>query len=201
MNTPASHRKANRLIGLVGPAGAGKDTVREILVQSHDYTGLAFADPLRAMLRPLIERFVDGTDPVKTAHWYMTDRLGKETEIPGMGASYRHLAQTLGTEWARQCMGADFWTRCAEASVQREIKRCGVTRLVFSDVRFQSEVDWIRQRGGTLWRIERPQAVPVREHVSESAGKLLECDLTIDNSGSIDELWSRVYDAVMGSQS
>ena len=76
-----------------------------------------------------------------------------------------------------------------------------MTRLVFSDVRFQSEVDWIRQRGGTLWRIERPQAVPVREHVSESAGKLLECDLTIDNSGSIDELWSRVYDAVMGSQS
>lgn len=199
MNTPTPQKQSRRLIGLVGPAGAGKDTVREILVRSHDYTGLAFADPLRAMLRPLIERFVDGTGPVKTAHWYMMDRLGKETEIPGMGASYRHLAQTLGTEWAHQCIGRNFWIRCAEAALQQDIERRVVSRLVFSDVRFQSEADWIRQRGGVLWRIDRPQAAPVREHVSESAGQLIECDLTLDNSGCINELWSRVYEAVIGS--
>lgn len=178
------------LIGLVGPAGCGKDTVRQILEQDHGYTGLAFADPLRAMIEALLRQVGQTTD-------WMTDRQLKETEIPGLGASYRHLAQTLGTEWAHQCLGRGFWIRCAELALQHARER-GARRIVLSDVRFATEAAWIKEQGGQLWRIHRPQAAPVREHVSESAGQLIECDLAIYNGGSLEQLWSKVYDAAMG---
>lgn len=187
---PLKPKALPTLIGLVGSAGCGKDTVRQILEQDHGYTGFAFADPLRAMIKALLHHCGH------TSEW-MDNRLMKEQPIPNLGASYRHLAQTLGTEWAHQCMGRDFWIRCADASFQLA-KRRGERHIVFSDVRFQPEADWVRQRGGVLWRIHRPQAEPVHPHVSESAGRLIDCDLTLDNSGTLQQLWSKVHDAAMG---
>lgn len=39
------------LLGLLGYAGAGKDTVAEFLVDHHGYTRVAFADPLKQLAR------------------------------------------------------------------------------------------------------------------------------------------------------
>ena len=94
-------------IGLCGRAGSGKDTVRSILEMHHDFAGLAFAEPIRAMLRELLTSNGCSDD-------YITRRELKEVPVPGLGVSYRHMAQTLGTEWGRLCMGHTFWQNLAD---------------------------------------------------------------------------------------
>lgn len=168
------------IIGLLGPAGSGKDTVREILAK-HGYYGLAFADPIREMLKPLL--LACGVDLS-----YMTARHLKEQPMPVLGVSYRQLAQTLGTEWGR-AQGPDFWLRIAAASMMEvSISTFGPPLFVISDVRFPNEAEWIRNLGGQVWRIDRPGVAPVREHTSETLVETITPDFVLDNNGSLDDL-------------
>lgn len=168
-----------RLIGLTGYAGTGKDTVRSILEEEYDLDGMAFADAIRDMLAGLFASV--GID-----HGWMVERHLKEMEIPELGASYRKLAQLLGTEWGRS-IDPDFWVRIAAAKVKlcAHYNNAGV---VISDVRFPNEAAWIRSQGGVIWRVIRPGTAPVRAHASEDLIAGLQHDYVIDNRGTIDDL-------------
>lgn len=168
------------LIGLTGYAGTGKDTVRAMLYE-HGYHGLAFAEPIRMMLQELFA--ISGIDTD-----YMDDRALKEAIIPELGLSYRHLAQTLGTEWGRS-LHPSFWTRIAGAYMI-DCSRAPnyFDTFCISDVRFVNEAQWVHDQGGVIWRVERPQAVPVRAHASEAEIYHFAADAVILNDGSIDDL-------------
>jgi hypothetical protein len=175
------------IIGLMGLAGVGKDTVRQILEEEHGYQGIAFADPIREMLTELLS--MAGTDRA-----YMHRRDLKEATIPELGTSYRHLAQTLGTEWGRS-ISPDFWVRVTANRIGRmKPNIC----WVFSDVRFPNEVEFIRECLGVIWRIERAGIDPVRNHASETHAQTMPADRVIDNNGTLDDLWSTV-DAIMNT--
>lgn len=183
--------KPTLIIGLVGLAGAGKDTVAGMLRRLWTERGLesryiAFADPIRAMCLDLLVH-ARVQDPTR----YILDRELKEAIIPGMGVSYRHMAQTLGTEWGQQCLGRDVWIRVLDKRLQACRER-QVTHFVIPDVRFAPEADWLRAQGGVIWRIERPDIEPVREHVSESSTVTIQSDRVILNDGTLDELSAQV---------
>lgn len=173
------------LIGLSGLAGSGKDTAASAL-QANGYASMAFADPMRRMLRELLLGSV-GDDS------YMDYRKLKEHEIPGLGVSYRHLAQTLGTEWGR-AIAPDFWIRIAEATISSRLRMSEnqPKNFVISDVRFVNEADWIRARGGVIWRIKRASTAPVRAHVSEQELYQFDADETLHNNGSIQDLYKSI---------
>lgn len=171
-----------RLIGLTGTAGSGKDTVRRMLEEHHGYTGFAFADPIRDMLGALLHRNGISTH-------YMHDRDLKEKPIPALGTSYRHLAQTLGTEWGRS-IEPEFWLRIASARLDA-LQDQGLRHFVISDVRFLNEAAWIKLLGGEVWRVERPSAEPVRQHASELISHI-NPDRVVDNSGTVADLWNFV---------
>ena len=176
------------LIGLTGLAGTGKDTVRSIL-EAEGFTGFAFADPIRGMIRELLSS--NGIDDA-----YMDDRERKETIIPALGVSYRHLAQTLGTEWGR-CLAPDFWLRIAGAYMDDLAwQGAQASHFVISDVRFENEADWIRKRGGVIWRVVRPNTAPVRDHVSEAGVIAIEADHVVKNLLDVDYLRGTVLDAL-----
>ena len=81
------------LIGLAGPARAGKDTVFSIIKNRLTNTPLAhvaFAGPIKAMIDVGLGELIPDRDHTK------------EQTIPGIGKSLRQLYQTLGTEWGRQ---------------------------------------------------------------------------------------------------
>lgn len=175
------------LIGLTGLAGSGKDTVREILVNGDlPFSGIAFADPIRDMLKALLDSV--GVNP----RW-MTDRDLKERDIPEIGSSYRKMAQQLGTEWGR-AIDPDFWLKIARTKVQ--VRQRNGFHTVVSDVRFPNEAAWIKANGGVVWKISRPGIEPVRAHASEALVDGLPYDYVINNRGSIEDLKPAVQAAL-----
>lgn len=176
------------LIGLSGRAGTGKDTVRKML-QDVGYTGFALADPIRSMLRDLL---------VKSgiSDQYIDQREFKEAIIPELGVSYRHMAQSLGTEWGRS-LQSDFWLRIAGSYLADQIAMGG-SHFCISDVRFYNEAEWVREQGGVIWRVERDEVAPVREHASELQMASIEADTVIDNNGTVGDLHRAVVKALDG---
>lgn len=171
------------ICGLTGFAGSGKDTAAAFLAEALQARGrrveiFSFAEPLRAMLRAL------GVP----AH-YMTDRQLKEQDVPGFNASYRHMAQTLGTEWGRQCMGSNFWLRHLEMRINQACDARKVDFVFVTDVRFPNEANWVREHRGTIVHVDRPGLQRVREHDSERHA--LPWDHWISNDADLPSLRNR----------
>lgn len=178
------------LIGLTGPAGCGKDTVRSMLEVHHGYHGLALADPIRSMITSLLR-----TACADANHAHAREL--KERPIPGLGVSYRHLAQTLGTEWGRNTIAPDLWTGIAEARMA-ELRgdKFGRINFVVSDIRFESEAQWLLQRGGVIWEIMRTGQPGVRPHTSEAGIPHAHISQAICNGGNIADLHQCVHSAL-----
>jgi hypothetical protein len=176
----------HQIIGLTGYAGSGKDEVRTIL-EDVGFVGMSFAAPLKSMLQELL------TSCGLSDNW-MFERNLKESVIPALGVSYRLMAQTLG-DWGRN-MHADFWIRLAD-QYQSDISAQEHTAVFcVSDVRFTNEAAWVRENDGVIWRIHRPGLEPVRAHVSESEMDGITPDVTIHNTGTLDDLRTSVLAAL-----
>ena len=175
------------LIGLAGPAGCGKDTVRGFLEHRHQFAGIALADPMRVMLRELL--ITNGCDDA-----YLTKRDLKEVEIPGLGVSARLMMQTLGHEWARKHLAEDFWLRLAATKIAA-LHGQGFPRVVVSDIRYANEAAWVRYQGGEVWQIDRPGLAPVRSHPSECIH--FRVDQVLRNDGTLAQLERATLDSLV----
>lgn len=177
-----------KIIGITGLAGSGKDTARSVLQNHFGVTGMAFADPMRAMLGQLLDHCGIG------AEW-MTRRELKEMPMPGLGVSYRHAAQALGTEWGRALTpSGDIWIKAAAASMVEVMNIKGPDAVFcISDVRFENEAKWVREQGGVVWKIARPDVAAVRHHSSENGVPIELVDILIFN-GDMAEFKQTVYD-------
>lgn len=165
------------LIGLAGPARSGKSTAAEHLVGTYLLEHYAFADPLRDGLMAIFN--LDQTD-------FEGNR--KEQPLAWLPRSPRQLMQSLGTEWARNTVHPDVWVMLAEQNLDYITKSLGaVIGFVVSDVRFENEAALIRQRGGTIIHIFRPDAQAVSPHVSESGVAGDKDDLLLVNHGTVEE--------------
>jgi len=174
------------ILGLSGSAGVGKDTAASYLEKEHGFVPYAFADPLRNMLEALlVESNLD--------YAYIYERQLKEQPIPGLGFSFRHLAQTLGTEWGR-ALAEDFWLRLAEMSLGLPDAPIH-DRIVITDVRYPNEAAWVQHHGGRVARIYRPTAA-VRAHTSETLIDQIVPWVGIDNVGTVDQLHAQLDELV-----
>jgi hypothetical protein len=181
-----------KIIGLAGPAGAGKDTVADYMVNRTqrvhapgvsipvaDGFGvgvkMAFADPIREAVKAIF-----GWDDEDLA-----SRPVKEAVDDLFGVSPRYAMQTLGTEWGRETINEDLWL----LAMRRRIGQLGdhVRLVVIPDVRFENEVDLIHSFRGVVMWVDRPDARPVNEHASEAL-RPEAADGIIYNHGTLDEL-------------
>lgn len=170
------------LIGLTGRAGCGKTTVARYLEHEHAFHAAAFADPILEMVCALFAHAgIDGA--------WATERALKERPTT-LGVSYRHLAQTLGTEWGRQLLGKDWWLRVAEAALR--VPRERGDDVVIGDVRFPNEAAWIRAQGGVVVRVLRDDLPAVRAHASETEMAAIVPDTELLNYGSTSTLFDQV---------
>ncbi|MFN6965225.1 MAG: hypothetical protein ACK4S4_15875 [Pyrinomonadaceae bacterium] len=187
------------VIGLTGYAGSGKDEAARALIGSRGFVKVGFADPLReamSRLNPIVgRRVVSGTffPPHdldvryrEAVHKYGYDEAKKR--FPEM----RELLQRFGTEVGREMFGPTFWTDQAKRQIDLLPELCPV---VITDVRFQNEVDVIRDYHGLMIRIERPGVTAVNSHASDTNTAKLPVDVVISNDGTIADLHARVLRA------
>ena len=160
------------VIGLAGLAGSGKDTVADIICGELGYRRLAFADPIKLAA---IELF-------GLTHYQISTRALKEQPVPYWGLSPREIMQRLGTEVCR-LIHPDTWTRYAK----RRICTQAANGWVITDCRFDNELVMVRELGGQVWWIDR-ETTPVSGHASESSIAAHDCDLVIDNNGTLEDL-------------
>ncbi len=169
-----------KLIGLIGRARSGKDTVAGYLARRHMFAHIAFADPMKQMLETAFgDLFRDGD---------------REKPIDWLGKSPRQLMQTLGTEWGRNQVHPELWVLLTEQKVKHFVELD--MSLVISDVRFHNEADMILNHGGELWHIVRPDFFPVGGHVSEMADWEAYPHKKILNAGSLEELFLQVEEMI-----
>lgn len=148
-------------IGICGLAGSGKDTSADYLSTLTGFKKYSFAAPLKKMLAAI------GAHEPK--------REDKEKVMPGFGVSYRHMAQTLGTEWGRNLQHSGFW-------VDMAINSAGAD-AIFSDTRFVDEAQIVKSKGGIVIMIEGRGGI-ASNHPSEGVNELRPyVDYFIDNSG------------------
>lgn len=162
------------LIAFAGPAGSGKTTAAQYLVDRYGYTRVRFAAPLKGMLRSLglSDRELDGD----------------AKEVPcGLlcGQTPRWAQQTLGTEWGRELIGGDIWIRAWEVACSKI-----ETPIVVDDCRFENEVHAVRSGGGFVVRINgRASSITTGKHISEQE---ITTPIAIENDGSLPQFYQRI---------
>lgn len=179
-----------RIIGLYSNApSAGKSTVADMLADEYRFKVVSFAAPLKETVGAFLREM--GINPFRVIDM-LYEPAYKEKIVPELGVTPRHLMQTLGTEWGRQCIHPNVWT---DAWVRRVADMPEDALVVADDVRFPNEIDAVRSVGGVIWRIDRPGvtiAPEVLDHLSEGGLHDVQPDAAIVNDGTDKELLEKV---------
>lgn len=158
------------LIGIAGHKRAGKSTLAQ---------GLSFAlglpeESFAAPLREFVARITGMTAPEL--------EFNKELPLAWLdGVTPRQMMQTVGTEWGRQMIHPELWLRSLFARIPPQ-------GAIISDVRFPNEAEAILERGGIVFRVNRPVLTVTDGHASEVPlpPELVTVDLW--NTGTVGEL-------------
>lgn len=150
------------VIGLAGYARVGKDTAAAHLVDAHGFVRVGFADPLKDLayeLNPTVEGTMEGVvvELRSIVQHFGWDR-GK-TLFPEV----RDYLVTLGAG-ARKIIGPEVWT----TALRHRVEALGDVDVVVSDVRYPNEAQLVRDLGGIVWGITRPNVGPANEEEERS---------------------------------
>jgi hypothetical protein len=177
-------------IGLVGYARSGKDTVAGSLFR-FGYGKVAFGDGVRrvvAAMNPLIST-EEGT--IRYCDYLSARGYDAAKSHPEV----RRLLQAAGTEAGRMIHGESVWVDMAIRN--GEALRTEGKVPVYTDVRFENEMDAVRASGGVIWYVRRPGIAPPNDHASEDLARKVNddhrlADAVIYNTAGFNDLYKFV---------
>lgn len=209
------------LIGIVGQKFNGKSEVSKHLTQKHKFIEYAFADPLKRGVQEMFgftndQMWGDKKDEVDL-NWGIKPReiiqiMGTELlqfEIHKYTDKLNHIGRKLWVnrfrlwyydqrrnfeqrkmKWSQSVYDLSF-----NKNVQIKETKLPEPKfnIVVSDIRFQHEIDVIKDLGGVIWKIERPDVLSDDNHISEN--ELInfnEYDLKIINDGTVKQLKEKI---------
>lgn len=197
------------LIGLHGKAGSGKDAACEFIKEwgaaHYSVRREAFADRLKISAARALGfegagvECVDFCNDLKFAATitveFDNEALKKSSSFTskwtGWSISGREYLQYYGTEAHREVFGTDFWIDAVRDTYDPE------EILVVTDVRFENEARAIREAGGQVWHIIRPEVeIAGNTHASEQPLGADLTDLTITNGGTLDQYRGLILSAI-----
>ena len=143
-----------KLLGISGYAGAGKDTLADALVRRRidAIQKLAFADPLKKAAQ-VIFGFTH------TQLWGPSEERNKpdlrfpRSDLPLGFLTPRFVLEQMGTECGR-ALFKNVWVDALIRDIGEADGRYMIT--IVTDVRFENEVERIREVGGKVVRLVRP---------------------------------------------
>lgn len=180
------------IIGMLGQKRVGKDTAADYICSHYRlcsrypiFTKVSLAEPMKRAIMTIFdwtEEHVNGSL--------------KEVVDPFWGISPRQALTSLGTEWAQKVLcemfpmfaivtGRKLW-------VKSLLRKHQGKDIVIADVRFQHEVDAIREIGGKIIKIERPSLINIDTHESEQAWKITTYDELIVNNDTLDIYYEKI---------
>jgi hypothetical protein len=175
----------NNLISLSGKMRSGKNTVAEYInaLQGSIYTYKSFAFKVKqiaSMLTGIPVQMLELQD-VKQS------KLGPEWDH----MTVREMLQKIGTDCMRDNLHKDVWVNGLFSDYSK-----GDSKWIITDVRFPNEFERVKQIGGVVIRIIRPQSeLLLNEHESETAMDHIafnEYDAVIYNDGTIEDLIQKI---------
>jgi hypothetical protein len=177
-----------KLIALYSPyPQMGKNTFADHLSAIAAPTAtVSFAEWGRNTVVSLASDFLEGGD--QEAWEWLSDGRKDTKVIPGLGVTFRHLLQTVLTEWGRKTIHQDVWVRKAKASLRR-LHNYRV--VLFDDLRFPNEYQMLVKEGATIIRIERKDAPRTKNHESNALLEAMEFDYHVTNDGDVEELHAK----------
>lgn len=180
-----------RIIGIYSPSPQSGKTTVGLELQQRGYMSVSFAGPLKRMLAVFLSSAGYGHEQIEALLFE-----GKEGRIPEFGVSARHLMQTLGTEWGRECISPDVWVEVWKNAVMKWID--GGNDVVVDDVRFPNEYQAIKQLGGEMWYVTRGREprLQTNEHASEGALETHGFDHRLVNDGTVTDLHNQIAKAL-----
>ena len=192
------------LVGLCGRAGSGKDEVAKIVAELRpDWIVLrdAFADRLKLSAARMFFPDIDLADAVDWADSFKHNGYVQAHEVLAEPCcevvTGRQLLQRYGTEMHRDVFGQDFWLSAVLPNPALAFfgRPDAFDVLVVTDVRFDNEVERVRDCGGHVWLVDRPGAIQEDDHPSEVVP---DHDLVVRNHGDLDHLRDEVRLALAG---
>jgi hypothetical protein len=170
------------IIGLGYKARSGKDLVADYLVREFGFNKTAFAETLKEACGAI---FYLNKTQLYGSKKEVVDDFWKQTP--------RYILQRVGTECMRQGYDPDIWINSLKRRIMAAKKD---TRWVVADVRFPNEANAIKEWGGTVIRIDRPQAGAsggISQHASEVSLEGFDAwDYVLENNGSVDDLFEKI---------
>jgi dephospho-CoA kinase len=182
-----------RIISVSGVAGAGKDTICNILQAKCGFICLSFAGPLKAVASELTgwpyETLLANTEERRLARNNLPT-----TDICGKTYNYREFLEYVGTDVIRKHMGEDIWVNILVGRVKKLVDQG--QNVCISDARFINEIDSMRDLFAECWCVWRKPSdledMP-GVHVSERQFlQRLSVMKLVENTGSLNDLERRV---------
>lgn len=169
------------LLGLAGPAGAGKSVAAGVLSREWGFVRVSFAEPIRAMARILYPAWAEQPE--------VFDHPLKELICPEYGVSPRQVLRRLGEGLRTQ--DEDVWNAALSRRLQA-LERAGHRLVVVDDVRREAEAALLRSLGGTLIHVRRSGVDFRRDHPTEMGIRVQAAagDVETDNDGDLGQ-WVR----------
>jgi dephospho-CoA kinase len=119
------------LVGMVGKAGSGKDTVGDYLIKNYGFNKIALADPIKRLVKDI---FVLDDHTVY-------DRVAREQPLEKWpNWTVRKLLQYIGTELFRNNIDEAIWVK----SLWYKIQEDRANNYIISDVRFENEQKYFK---------------------------------------------------------
>jgi hypothetical protein len=186
------------LIAVLGRKSSGKDTFANVLISEFGFTKYAFADPLKKG----IQSFFNLSDE------QLYDVKLKEEIDPRWGVSPRTLFQVIGTDIFQFSIKKfipnlkgdtrNHWVILFKEWYLENLSKNPNFKVIISDARFLHEIEEIKNLGGKVIKIIRVMnEVNNDMHQSENEIDSIPekyIDLSIENSGTIDDFNNKIID-------
>jgi hypothetical protein len=203
----------SKIVGLIGFINSGKGTVASRLVEEHNFRQDSLASSLKDACAAIFgwpRHLLEG-DTKESREWREIVDPWWSAKLGIANFSPRYALQIMGTDVLRNHFNQDLWFN----TVENRIRKNPDQSVVISDVRFPNEIEFIKNQGGILVKINRG-ALPVwyetailankgnslardamtktysSAHFSEWAWVGAKVDFEINNNDTLDSLQSQI---------